>query len=104
MIIEATINILDPTKQGTSQATGYEWKEKTAVFSYKNSGGYSCTIAAVTRSEAVIAELEKCRENMSVKIDVDFAATARTWKREDGTEVIFRSNNAILKAIEPLEF
>ena len=104
MIIEATINILEPTKQGVSQATGNEWKEKTAVFGYKNSGGYSCSIAAVARSEEVIAEMEKCRENMSVKIDVDFAATAKTWRKEDGTEMIFRSNNAFLRSIEPLEF
>lgn len=104
MIIEATINILEPTKQGTSQATGNEWKEKSAVFSYNNSGGYTCSIAASTRSEAVIAEMEKCAKGMSVKIDVDFAATARSWKREDGTEMIFRSNNAFLRSIEPLEF
>ena len=104
MIIEAIINILEPTKQGISRATGSEWHERTAVFGYKNADGYSCTIAASTRQESVISQLDGMKQGDSVKIDVDFSATARPWKREDGTEVVFRSNNAFLKSIEPLMF
>ena len=100
MKFEARINILCKTESGTSKATGNAWTSKEAVFEYRNANGCNCSIAAKTKNPDIIARLERMEEGDGVVVDIDFCATARTWKRNDGSETVFRGNEAYILSVE----
>lgn len=101
MKTKARIQMLLPTQEGISKATGNKWMQKEVVMELPDDNGTlqntddrkQDMIVASTFNTDIIKKFGALSEGDVVEVTLSFRTRARSFRRQDGTEGIIRNTD-----------